>query len=610
MGSVLSPDTPVVFSDPINKRVVWESHPGPQSRVLRHRAFEILYGGARGGGKSAALIAWLAMGNRDLPDRHPCRFSYLNHPRFRALVLRRNAVDLKDFIQEAAAFFRHFGGKKKDNPPEFHFGSGAIIYMNHLESEDAFDKYRGWNLVKVGIEELTLIESESAYLSVLGSVRSPDPDVMRAQVFCTTNPDGNGSPWVRKRFVQVMGADGKQIPWGTTIRDPFSGKTRVFIPAKLRDNPSLGEEYLSTLRLQDEKKRRAWIDGDWNTQSGLYFSSFRPNGPLESSAVPEPEWARHVIKAGSVPLMSWWPRYIGCDWGYKDNAAAVWLCNNQQDERLHVYDELVRDQVGSEHLGVMIAERTLPALIEQPDLQIPLYLSHDAFAVRDETKTTAELIQRGIASVLGEESVVAMAGRFKPQMSQDEIVDLPTLDSGASVVIQKAGRDRISVWQHIRSLLRFDPIVDMGQPNPEFAQKLLEGPDGFNRYEAYLKAFERKKEVLPGILFWDNCTQLIDELGSAIHDDKKPEDILDVRQGSSHMDALQALRHVIMHLMKSDNPVPYRHFIAARMNEARGYYADPVILAQVARKANSDYQQVLPMETGRFLRSSSRERLM
>ena len=555
-------------------------------------AFEVLFGGSRGPGKSAAAIAKATMGNRKLPREHPCHSSYLNHNRFRGLILRNNATDLKDYVSEATEFYRHFGLEKTSgDPPIFKFPSGATIYTNHLKSEDAFTKYKGMNLHLLIIEELTLIDLESTYLKVLGSIRSVYPEII-PQVFCTSNPDGNGSAWVRKRFIHVKAKDGSMVPWGRKMRDPISGLTRVFIPGKLADNPSLGPEYKAVLMLQDEKTRRAWIDGDWDALTGAYFDQFRPNGPLQAAYPPEPEWARHVIKRGSVPLASFWPRYIGVDWGFKDNSAALWLCNNQQDGRLHVYDELITNRVGAEELGVMIARKTEHQLVDQPDYQVPLYLSHDAFAQRDVTKTTAELIQKGIEAVLGRGSAVLAVYKAENPESELQIEDVPVdFDEQAKIIIHRAGKERVGVWQYLRSLLRFEPMMDLGEPDPEYARKLLDGPDGHIRYESYLRAFEKKKEVLPGILFWDNCHRIIDEMAGAIHDERKPEDILDARVGTSHMDALQALRHVLMMIRRHENRLPYRQFMADRMSRAEKYSEDPNIMGQVYRKASADYEK-------------------
>ena len=59
----------------------WTPHPR-QRKALRRREFEILYGGARGGGKTDAGMVWL------LYD--------IANPRYRALVIRKNADDLSD----------------------------------------------------------------------------------------------------------------------------------------------------------------------------------------------------------------------------------------------------------------------------------------------------------------------------------------------------------------------------------------------------------------------------------------------------------------------------------------------------------------------------------
>lgn len=598
----------IIFQNQEGKEF-FRSHPGPQTQVLLEQdAFEILFGGQRGGGKSAALIAWLAMGNLSLPAADPCRVSYLNHPKFRALVLRRDATDLKEFVSEAQSFFSHFalvGGKSKDDPPIFKFESGAVIYTNHLKNEDAFEKYKGWSLHKVGIEELTLIESERSYLKVLGSMRSTYPEI-RPQVFATTNPDGNGSPWVRKRFVYVIGADGKRIPWGKRMRDPVSGMKRIFIPAKLSDNPSLGPDYRAMLMMQDEKTRRAWLDGDWDALTGTYFSDFRPNGPYAG----EPQEASHVVQADPTRLMYWWPRHIGVDWGHKHNAAAYWVAQNQDTTRLEVYRELVQAGLGSEQLGAKIANMSIPDLMGQPDLSIPLYLSHDAFAKRDVTKTTAELVQKGLETVLGAGSTVLLGNGSNIGAHDQETIDIAMgFDAQASIIIHPAGRERVGVWQYLRALLRWLPLMDLGEPNPEYARQLLEQEDGFNKYERYMAAFVKKAEVLPGILIWDNCPRLIEALSSAIHDDNKPEDILE--DGKLHSnDELDALRHVLMMMQRLVNSIPYREYMAARMNKASAYSDDPNVMGQIWRKANADYQADYGRaDTYRLPRASSRARV-
>ena len=64
------------------QNVVFEPHPGPQTEALQRSEKEILYGGARGGGKSTAMTAWMVEPN------------YIENPLYRGLVIRRNYTDL------------------------------------------------------------------------------------------------------------------------------------------------------------------------------------------------------------------------------------------------------------------------------------------------------------------------------------------------------------------------------------------------------------------------------------------------------------------------------------------------------------------------------------
>ena len=70
-------------------KVLWQPHHGPQRFALSidDSVFEILYGGARGGGKTDAGICWMLKGTAD--------------PGFTGLVIRRNHTDLRQWIDYA-----------------------------------------------------------------------------------------------------------------------------------------------------------------------------------------------------------------------------------------------------------------------------------------------------------------------------------------------------------------------------------------------------------------------------------------------------------------------------------------------------------------------------
>ena len=220
----------------------WKPHK-KQELALRSNAFEILYGGARSGGKSEAGIMWL------LYD--------IENPRYRALVIRRNATDLNDWTARARLMYGHIGGVLVGN--EFRFPSGAVIVLGHLKDDNAFTKYQGHEYHKMLIEELTQIPSEGLYMKLISSCRST-VDGLIPQVFATTNPDGVGRHWVKKRFI----AGHEPM---VQFRDEISGRTRVFIPATVEDNPTIMEkdpDYVKFLESLEPDLRAQWRYGSWD----------------------------------------------------------------------------------------------------------------------------------------------------------------------------------------------------------------------------------------------------------------------------------------------------------------------------------------------------------
>lgn len=291
--ALLKEDTPIY----------WKSHAGPQTEALTRNEFEVLYGGSRGGGKTDAGLA-TSMRNTD-------------HPRYRFLVIRKNAEDLSDWLSRARMFYATAGAQIVGNPAYIKFPSGAIGKVGHLKDDNAFDKYQGHEYHLILLEELTQISKEERYLKLLSSCRTTIPE-LKPRVFCTTNPGGAGHLWVKNRFI-VHGAYNRYV-------DPESGRSRIFIPSKVTDNPTLmlnDPSYVNYLKSLPEKLRKAWLDGNWDVFEGQFFDSW------DSSI--------HVCEPFKIPDN--WKRYISIDYGYSAPSAVLWYAV-APDGRTYQYREL------------------------------------------------------------------------------------------------------------------------------------------------------------------------------------------------------------------------------------------------------------------------------
>jgi hypothetical protein len=232
------------------KKVIppWWKAQERQELALQRIEYEILYGGARGGGKTDAGMAWLLYN--------------IDNPRFRGLVIRKNADDLKDWVDRAEWMYKPTGAKFTGKPVEIEFPSGAKI------RENAYQKYQGQEYQRIVIEELTQISEEKSYQQLRASCRSTID--IPARLFATTNPDGPGFYWVKEHWNIPDWPGREPITTNHVVKLPYGGEkilSSVFILSKLQDNPKLYEKdtmYEANLaNIKDESLRKAWLEGYW-----------------------------------------------------------------------------------------------------------------------------------------------------------------------------------------------------------------------------------------------------------------------------------------------------------------------------------------------------------
>lgn len=272
--------------------IEWSPTP-KQELALETTADEVLFGGSRGGGKTDAALQW---GMYDI-----------DNPKLRSLVIRRNATDLADFVDRATQKYIPIGAKVSGNPATITFPSGAIMYTGHLATADAFTKYQGWEIHRLIMEEVTHIPTEALYEKLLGSVRSTVPGI-DTQVFLTTNPGGAGHEWVKERF--------KIDSQPHSQKFEVDGKTRIYIPATIRDNSHLMEAdpgYLKYLQSLPDGLREQWLDGSWDDMDidGAYY-------------VKQMNTAAKDGRITNIPIESSLKTYTFWDLGISD-ATSIWV---------------------------------------------------------------------------------------------------------------------------------------------------------------------------------------------------------------------------------------------------------------------------------------------
>lgn len=284
--------------------VLWKPHSGQQMKYFRRREFEVLFGGAKGGGKSECLLIDAI---RDA-----------SHPRYRGLILRRQLKDAEDLIDRSLRLFPSIfpGARFNKNEAKWYFPSGATLQFGHAKEEADVYAYNGREFHFIGFDELQEFTLKQ-YLFMFSVARSSVPE-LRPRIRATANPGGIGHVWIDMRFGITRGMAEK------TIRDPDTGLTRVFIPSSYRDNPSIDPMYVANLMTLPDKLRRAYMEGDWTVFAGQFFDTWDPKV--------------HVLPEHLEPNPSW-PVWHSFDWGY-DQPYAYLLFTMIPPNTLYLFGEL------------------------------------------------------------------------------------------------------------------------------------------------------------------------------------------------------------------------------------------------------------------------------
>lgn len=273
-------------------------------RALKDPELEqILYGGARGGGKSEVVRMALIMRALQYPGT--------KHVIFRTVesdVIKQHKLPLEEMLNEWG-----IPHQWNDKNKIFTLSGGSQIILAFANSVAHTKKYQGLEYLTVVFDEATQFR-EIIYDRICGSLRVATDAPTTVKKILAANPGDIGHAWVKRRFVDEKTRDDHTLFIKSVLRDNI---------VLMKRDPGYGERL--TRGLPDHLKQQ-WLEGDWDAQEGQYFNI--PPGAIR-------EW--HFGPQG----IQWCQWYAGADWGYSPSAFAVVWAATWKDihggNHMHIY---------------------------------------------------------------------------------------------------------------------------------------------------------------------------------------------------------------------------------------------------------------------------------
>lgn len=290
----------------------------------------VLYGGQRGGGKSAGALMDAIMFATTYPHAKCCilretlgavRSSFLEKlpvlfPEKQRDPISGNMIQVYRWQEKASGVF-------PDRSMIFPNGS-FITFQRVADYKEAKSK-QGFEFHYLCVDELTK-QTKRTFDYLLSCVRSTTimnpytgkPLQIPTKVVGGCNPGGIGHKWVKQEFIDTTTVrkhpetnapiQTRDYVYYVEHPDPHTPDVRVtvrFIPASWQDNPHLSPAYVAMLNRQPEAQRKMDMEGNWDIVAGKMFEyeedsyiSVRDSRELEDNA--------KVVDT-----------YISIDWGYK-----------------------------------------------------------------------------------------------------------------------------------------------------------------------------------------------------------------------------------------------------------------------------------------------------
>lgn len=249
-----------------------------------------LFGGARGSGKSAGILA----------DAFMFATTY---PGAKCAIFREKLDAVKQsFLDKLPTLFpQYIKGKKiyeyKEKSTSWYpsrsivFENGSYITLQRCADYREALGFRGWEFHYLGVDECTRLE-QRALEFLLTCVRSAEilnPYTNKSYKIPTKIVYGCNPGGVSHKYIKESYIDTTVTEYDPVYHTPLKTKDHIiyiphpikdgeyirkyirFIPASYKDNPYLSASYVANLLAQPEHLKKRDLYGDWDVVSGKMF---------------------------------------------------------------------------------------------------------------------------------------------------------------------------------------------------------------------------------------------------------------------------------------------------------------------------------------------------
>lgn len=404
-----------------------------RKQILLHNApvsyddiWIILFGGARGSGKSAGILADAFMFCQAYPGAKCC-------------ILRETLDAVKQsFLDKLPTLFpQEINGVKlyeyKEKSSSWYpsrsivFPNGSYITLQRVANYAEARAKQGWEFHYLAIDEVTKQEERTVdyLLTCVRSAMKLNPYTGKqikipTKVVFGCNPGGIGHKWVKERFIDptVTKYDEHMTPIQTKdivqkVPDPRAPEKSInryirFIPASYKDNPFLNSSYVANLQALPEHQKQMDMYGNWDVVAGKMFD-LKPEQRVDAKYVNED--LRNL--EGHVEI------FISIDWGYKPSYHSAHWYAVMPDHRVVAFQELYGQELVFEDFVKEIAKMSEGMYISATCLPHDMFRNGDRY--RDGSGHIIGETKSDVFEYYGLSPVSVESGKGKVQMRFDKI---------------------------------------------------------------------------------------------------------------------------------------------------------------------------------------------